>query len=102
MIKEKYGYGFSDYFKKHNGEGRIALRRLQWQTAQSGNPTMQIWLGKQYLGQSDKQEIAGKDGGPIETKATVKLETLSDKELDDLERIVRKATEPGGDTEGKS
>ena len=40
--------------KKHSGKS--SLRRLQWKTAESGNPTMQIWLGKQYLGQKDKQE----------------------------------------------
>ncbi len=34
------------------------------------NPTMQIWLGKQYLGQKDvsRVETTGKDGGPIENK----------------------------------
>jgi hypothetical protein len=26
---------------------------------------MQIWLGKQYLGQKDKQEQTGPDGGPV-------------------------------------
>jgi len=42
--------------KKGMDEGKTSLRRLQWQTARGGNPTMQIWLGKQYLGQRDKQE----------------------------------------------
>ena len=37
--------------------GKMSLRRLQWETAQGGNPAMQIWLGKQRLGQSDKQQI---------------------------------------------
>ena len=43
--------------------GRSSLRRLQWKTAEAGNPTMQIWLGKQYLGQSDKQEV--EHGGAV-------------------------------------
>ena len=34
-------------------EGKISLRRIQWQQAQT-NPTMSIWLGKNELGQSDK------------------------------------------------
>ena len=38
-------------------QGRITLRRLQWQQAQNGNVTMQIWLGKQLLGQRDKHEV---------------------------------------------
>tara|TARA_Y100000296_G_C5114814_1_gene227137 strand:+ start:260 stop:703 length:444 start_codon:yes stop_codon:yes gene_type:complete len=37
--------------------GKMSLRRLQWETALGGNPAMQIWLGKQRLGQSDKQQI---------------------------------------------
>ncbi len=36
--------------------GRSSLRRMQWKTAEGGNPTMQIWLGKQYLGQADKHD----------------------------------------------
>ena len=32
--------------------GKIALRRYQLQQAEK-NPTMAIWLGKQYLGQRD-------------------------------------------------
>jgi hypothetical protein len=31
-----------------------SLRRKQFEIALAGNPTMLIWLGKQYLGQSDK------------------------------------------------
>lgn len=31
-----------------------SLRRSQFKAALKGNPTMLIWLGKQYLGQTDK------------------------------------------------
>ena len=44
--------------------GGFSLRRLQWETAKR-SATMQIWLGKQYLGQKDKQEQSGPDGGPV-------------------------------------
>ena len=37
-------------------DGKASLRRLQYQSAQKGNVTMQIWLGKQYLGQAEKIE----------------------------------------------
>ncbi len=40
--------------KKGIESGRMSLRRYQWESAKKGNVTMQIWLGKQYLGQSDK------------------------------------------------
>jgi hypothetical protein len=36
---------------------RVALRRMQWQTAMKGNTRMLIWLGRQVLGQRDTQEI---------------------------------------------
>ena len=29
---------------------------MQWQAAENGNPTMLVFLGKQYLGQKDKIE----------------------------------------------
>ena len=37
--------------------GTRSLRRLQYEAAKGGNVTMQIWLGKQWLKQTDKQEI---------------------------------------------
>ena len=56
-IKEKFGKSFSDYFESKRGTGKASLRRLQWKAAEDGNATMLIWLGKQYLGQRDKQDI---------------------------------------------
>ena len=43
--------------KKGRAVGHSSLRRMQWDKAQDGNTTMQIWLGKQYLGQKDKNEV---------------------------------------------
>lgn len=54
--KEHYGAGFSDIYKKLSADGKMSLRRTQFRLAED-NPTMAIWLGKQYLGQKDKQEI---------------------------------------------
>ncbi len=48
---------FADIVAKGKENGKTSLRRLQWQAAQKGNVVMLIWLGKQYLGQKDKQEI---------------------------------------------
>jgi len=36
--------------------GKASLRRLQYKSAESGNTTMQIWLGKQMLDQTDKTD----------------------------------------------
>ena len=45
--------------KKGMEQGKASLRRMQYGAAKNGNATMLIWLGKQYLGQNDKQEITG-------------------------------------------
>jgi len=37
--------------------GNASLRRTQWQKAMDGNVAMLIWLGKNRLGQADKQEV---------------------------------------------
>ena len=55
--KRTYKEGFSDIYAKKRGVGKISLRRSQFRMAET-NPTMAIWLGKQYLGQTDKQEVA--------------------------------------------
>lgn len=54
-LKERGELNFEALYKKHQGEGRASLRRAQWKAAQSGNPTMLVWLGKNMLGQSDGQ-----------------------------------------------
>ena len=53
--KKTYGTTFSEVFKLKRGKGQISLRRMQWKLAEK-NPTMAIFLGKQYLGQKDKIE----------------------------------------------
>ena len=59
-VKEYYeGRLFSDVFAEKREGGKASLRRAQWQTAiGSSNPVMQIFLGKNMLGQADKQEIS--------------------------------------------
>lgn len=68
--KETYNLGFSDIYKKKSSTGKMSLRRQQFKSAEAGNVTMQIWLGKQYLGQTDKIEQKQED------KLDVLIETL--------------------------
>ena len=56
--RNTYGTDFSTIYKQKKEGGKIALRRFQLQQAEK-NPTMAIWLGKQYLGQTDKIETTG-------------------------------------------
>ena len=52
-IRENYKLTFAEFFKKHSEAGKGSLRRLQFKHAQT-NPGMAIFLGKNYLKQSDK------------------------------------------------
>lgn len=56
-VKEETGETFSAFFKRHSEGGKASLRRAQYQAAIDGNPTMLVWMGKQMLGQRDKQDI---------------------------------------------
>lgn len=48
---------FAAVIKEGRGKGNVSLKRKQWQAAMDGNITMMIWLGKQNLGQRDRQEV---------------------------------------------
>ena len=52
-----YGKHFSKVFAEKREYGKSSLRRSQWLLAQK-NPTLSIWLGKQYLNQTDKVETS--------------------------------------------
>lgn len=72
-IKEEKQMLTVEYLKKHASTGKASLRRMQWKSAEAGSVPMLIWLGKQNLGQTDKQEtqLTGADGGPVQHSITV-------------------------------
>lgn len=47
---------FAEAFKMYSASGKISLRRWQFRMAENSVP-MAIWLGKQYLGQREQQEV---------------------------------------------
>lgn len=53
--KRTYDEGFADTYKKYSQNGKISLRRYQYKLAEK-NASMAIWLGKQWLGQTEKIE----------------------------------------------
>ena len=63
--KRDKGIGFSDYFKQKSSGGKMSLRRRQFTSAMDGNTTMLVWLGKNWLGQSDMPEPEPQDLPPI-------------------------------------
>jgi AraC-like DNA-binding protein len=57
-VKEQFGVTFAEYVEqKQMAFAKPKLRKAQLDCALGGNATMLIWLGKQYLGQTEKQEI---------------------------------------------
>jgi len=72
-VKEQYKVTFAEHYAKKSKIGHISIRRKQYQVASAGNVTMLIFLGKQYLGQADRQEI---QQVTHQTTATVSHETI--------------------------
>lgn len=67
--RKKHDPDFAEAYKKGFALGKVSLRRAQFKNAvENQNSTIQIWLGKQWLGQTDKtqHEITGKGGGAID------------------------------------
>ena len=53
--KRTYKKTFAEIYKKYSASGKKSLRRMQFALAEK-SPAMAIWLGKQYLGQTDRVE----------------------------------------------
>jgi|TARA_Y100000031_G_scaffold93713_1_gene102801 hypothetical protein len=49
-------HSYSEFLTKGRSEQKLRLRQLQWSSAEKGNIVMQIFLGKNILGQTDKIE----------------------------------------------
>lgn len=54
--KRTYEKSFAEVFRQKRGNGKISLRRKQWQLADK-SAAMAIFLGKNYLGQTDNVVI---------------------------------------------
>jgi len=60
----------AEQIEQARDRGRVTLRRMQWQRAQAGSDHMLVWLGKNFLNQTDKREMTGANGGPMEMIVT--------------------------------
>ena len=85
--KEIYGTSFSLVFNQKRALGKASLRRNQWKLAEKGNSTMQIWLGKQILKQSES---------PLQDEIKLKELELKEKEFALKEKLLMKQLEDGG------
>jgi len=64
-VKQQYNETFMEHYKKASAGGKSSLRREQWKSALRGNVSMQIWLGKQWLGQKDTIALGNSDDKPL-------------------------------------
>ena len=84
-VKEHYGQLFNVVRRQHLAIGKVSLRRSQFETAVNRkNATMQIWLGQQYLGQSNKQSGNAGDGAKGEIVEYEVRKTLYEEAVKDM------------------
>lgn len=74
LCVEYYGKEYEEIVSLYQGLAKSNLRRIQFDHAEK-NPVMAIWLGKQYLGQSDR----------VETKTEEKITFVNDLPEDEEE-----------------
>lgn len=68
--RKELGVSFTDLSEQKRQETKIQLRKAQLAVAldpkHRSHGMMLVWLGKQYLGQREKQQLTGKNNGPIQ------------------------------------
>lgn len=82
-----YKQSFSVVFREKRQGGKASLRRNQWKQAEH-NPTMAIWLGKQYLGQKDKPEEDDRIDAMAKNMETLidrMMATVPNRNIEDME-----------------
>lgn len=97
FCKATYNLSFAQTYKKYSAQGRCSLRRYQFNIAEK-NAAMAIFLGKNYLGQTDRDPLELKyleariaaleagQGGAIDDKTREQVDNLLndvEPELDD-------------------
>ena len=83
---EVYNLSFSEVYEQKRDIGRMSLRRNQFKLAEGGNTTMQIWLGKQVLKQSEN---------PVMDNIKLKELELKKKEFELKEKLMLRQLEEG-------
>ena len=64
--EKKINKAFNQAIETGRNSGRLSLRRKQVEIAMDGNPTMLVWLGKNYLNQTDKNpEDVNQEAPPV-------------------------------------
>lgn len=99
-VKEVHGVSFDEYAQKQKAAGKEFLRFKQYEEAVNGNQALLIFLGKNILGQSDKQQtestfnLAGVLEGLNEQTLKNILLSLENLENEELEEQFKKLAGP--------
>lgn len=99
-VVKKYGISFTDYAQEKRQKGNSNLRYHQYLKAlgktEAGDNSLLIWLGKNRLGQKDREEDKGLS--PNDTGITELLNSL--KSLTNITNAIKPETDselPGSD-----
>ena len=92
-VKEHYNCGFSDIFKRKRQKGLMSLRANLFKLSEK-QPSVAIFLAKNWLGMTDKTEIANPPGESFRVEHDAK-----DKLLNELSRFASRAGEAEGNKE---
>lgn len=71
--KSDLNLDFSAFSQQKKAQGNDLLRQKQFELAMSGNVPMLIWLGKNRLGQADKQEVKTVELKPVDDQKNDRL-----------------------------
>jgi len=84
-IKSTLKMNFAEYYAQKSGFGKVSLRRRQFALAET-NVAMAIFLGKNYLGQSDRQDIKMESNNSnIQILATLLNNPVPNRSISDLD-----------------
>ena len=92
--KREYGVGFSEIFSRKRLMGNVSLRRKLYKKAvEDEDSRMLIFLGKNWLGMSDKQDVNLENA--IQINSSYDLSELTERELLQLRVLLGKAKKNG-------
>jgi IS30 family transposase len=57
FVKRTWGMTYTAFYEEKSARAKVSLRRKQFQCAMQSNTALLIFLGKNWLGQTDKVEV---------------------------------------------
>ena len=79
---------FAAVMERGKSKGKISLRRSQMKLVEAGNPALNIWMGKQLLGQRDQVGVAISGPDPAQIDAAVRQIIIDPVALEAAERFL--------------